>query len=138
MRWPASDECTYWRSKGRSAVRSAATAIPLLSSNSALPPEFDAGKPASRRSRATIRNRSKARAALTETARPDARSATTDASAFAHLEQQRVLFARSGSRSSTGNGSGNLGRVEDGLQDILRVSNVSMPTLSRFADTSAM
>ena len=41
------------------------------------------------------------------------------ASAFAHLEQ-RVSYLLERIEASSGSGSGNLGRVEDGLQDILR------------------
>ena len=59
------------------------------------------------------------------------------ASAFAHLEQ-RVSYLLERIESSSDHGSGNLGRVEDGLQDILRTSKASTPTSPRSPTTPAM
>src|SRR6185312_9480169 len=57
------------------------------------------------------------------------------ASAFAHLEQ-RVSYLLERIESSSGdNRSGNLSRVEDGLQDILRHLESQHATLSSFADS---
>ena len=54
-------------------------------------------------------------------------------SAFAHLEQ-RVSYLLERLESSSDQRSGNLGRVEDGLQDILRHLENQHATLSSFAD----
>ncbi|WMT75737.1 hypothetical protein [Bradyrhizobium sp. Ash2021] len=58
-----------------------------------------------------------------------------NASAFAHLEQ-RVSYLLERIESSTGDGSGNLGRVEDGLQDILRSLERQHANLVALADNT--
>jgi localization factor PodJL len=58
-----------------------------------------------------------------------------NASAFAHLEQ-RVSYLLERLETSTDNRSGNLGRVEDGLQDILRSLERQHANLVALADTS--
>src|SRR6201999_1151746 len=55
------------------------------------------------------------------------------ASAFAHLEQ-RVSYLLERLESSSDHRSGNLGRVEDGLQDILRHLENQHAALAQFAD----
>ncbi len=58
-----------------------------------------------------------------------------NASAFAHLEQ-RVSYLLERIESSSDNGSGNLGRVEDGLQDILRSLERQHANLVALADNA--
>jgi localization factor PodJL len=59
---------------------------------------------------------------------------TDSASAFAHLEQ-RVSYLLERLETS-GNGSGNLGRVEDGLQDILRHLENQHASFAALAETA--
>src|SRR6202043_3910321 len=56
------------------------------------------------------------------------------ASAFAHLEQ-RVSYLLERLEASSDHRSGNLGRVEDGLQDILRHLEAQHAAVARLADT---
>ena len=58
-----------------------------------------------------------------------------NASAFAHLEQ-RVSYLLERLEASADHRAGNLGRVEDGLQDILRHLETQQATLARLAETS--
>jgi localization factor PodJL len=55
------------------------------------------------------------------------------ASAFAHLEQ-RVSYLLERLEASTDHRSGNLGRVEEGLQDVLRHLETQHASLAAFAD----
>ena len=57
------------------------------------------------------------------------------ASAFAHLEQ-RVSYLLERLEASTDQPAGNLGRVEDGLQDILRHLEAQHAAVSRLAETN--
>jgi localization factor PodJL len=57
------------------------------------------------------------------------------ASAFAHLEQ-RVSYLLERLEASTDHRSGNLGRVEEGLQDVLRHLETQHASLATFADNS--
>ena len=57
------------------------------------------------------------------------------ASAFAHLEQ-RVSYLLERLEASSDHRSGNLGRVEDGLQDILRHLEAQHAAVARLAETS--
>ena len=59
-----------------------------------------------------------------------------NASAFAHLEQ-RVTYLLERLETSGSSASGNLGRVEDGLQDILRQLENQHANLARLADTTS-
>ncbi len=58
-----------------------------------------------------------------------------NASAFAHLEQ-RVSYLLERLEASSDHRSGNLGRVEDGLQDILRHLEAQHAAVARLAETS--
>jgi localization factor PodJL len=58
-----------------------------------------------------------------------------NASAFAHLEQ-RVTYLLERLEASADQRGGNLGRVEDGLQDILRHLEAQHAAVARLADTS--
>jgi len=58
-----------------------------------------------------------------------------NASAFAHLEQ-RVSYLLERLEASSDHGSGNLGRVEDGLQDILRHLERQHASITAFAAAS--
>jgi localization factor PodJL len=57
------------------------------------------------------------------------------ASAFAHLEQ-RVSYLLERLETSAGHGGGNLGRVEDGLQDILRHLETQHANFAALAENS--
>src|SRR5713101_1337695 len=57
-----------------------------------------------------------------------------NASAFAHLEQ-RVAYLLERLEASTDHRAGNLGRVEDGLQDILRHLEVQQANLAALAES---
>jgi localization factor PodJL len=57
------------------------------------------------------------------------------ASAFAHLEQ-RVSYLLERLEASTDHRSGNLGRVEEGLQDVLRHLETQHASIAAFADNS--
>jgi localization factor PodJL len=57
------------------------------------------------------------------------------ASAFAHLEQ-RVSYLLERLEASSDHRSGNLGRVEEGLQDVLRHLETQHASLAAFADNS--
>jgi localization factor PodJL len=57
------------------------------------------------------------------------------ASAFAHLEQ-RVSYLLERLEASTDHRSGNLGRVEEGLQDVLRHLETQHASFAAFADNS--
>src|SRR5260370_41912027 len=57
------------------------------------------------------------------------------ASAFAHLEQ-RVSYLLERLEASADHRSGDLGRVEDGLQDILRHLEAQQATLAALAEGS--
>jgi hypothetical protein len=61
--------------------------------------------------------------------------ATDNASAFAHLEQ-RVSYLLERLESSTDHRAGNLGRVEDGLQDILRHLESQHESFATLAENS--
>ena len=95
----------------------------------------DAWKAASGRRAPTIPNISKARMrALSE--RIDRMQVGNDsASAFAHLEQ-RVSYLLERLEASSGPAAGDLGRVEDGLQDILRHLERQHFNLVSLADAS--
>jgi localization factor PodJL len=58
-----------------------------------------------------------------------------NASAFAHLEQ-RVSYLLERLETSSDHRTGNLGRVEDGLQDILRHLEAQHAAIARMADTN--
>lgn len=62
-----------------------------------------------------------------------------NASAFAHLEQRvtYLLERLETSSASAGSGGGNLGRVEEGLQDILRHLEHQHANLARLADNTS-
>src|SRR6202043_2207804 len=59
-----------------------------------------------------------------------------NASAFAHLEQ-RVTYLLERLEASADQRGGNLGRVEDGLQDILRHLEAQHAAVARLADTTS-
>ena len=61
-----------------------------------------------------------------------------NASAFAHLEQRVSYLLERMEDSDRPAAPGNLGRVEDGLQDILRHLEPSTPTWPRWPKTAAM
>jgi localization factor PodJL len=61
--------------------------------------------------------------------------ANDNASAFAHLEQ-RVSYLLERLETSADHGAGNLGRVEDGLQDILRHLESQQATFAALAESN--
>ena len=81
--------------------------------------DLDAGKPRAAGRQATIPNSSKARCARCPSASTACRSATTTPRP-SPISNSACRICWSGSRPPPDPGAGNLGRVEEGLQDILR------------------